>query len=147
MTLRKTETGFVVAVLFLLCTAGSALAQGPYTPVSEEEMTKLKLNHYFTPDKKGLQPDFEWTFTKGEFLIKKGKAAIPADLRKKLLAGDAEEIRGEWKLEEKDGRKLVLSDIKVGNKTQMKEVRLPIYKTAPTVVRIGEPQYVFAIER
>jgi hypothetical protein len=144
-TIRLAVSWFVIGgVVFA---GGAASAQGRYSPVSEENVMALQFNHYFTPDDKGHEPDFEWTFTMGEFAIKKGKGAIPADLQKKLFAEGAEEIRGKWKLDGKGGQHLVLSEIRAGDKVKMKEVRLPIYKTAPTVVRIGEPQYVFAIGR
>ncbi|MEY2613501.1 MAG: hypothetical protein RL069_2313 [Planctomycetota bacterium] len=122
-------------------------AQGQYSPVSEANIVDLTLNHYFTPDKKSHTPDFEWTFTKREFVLKKGKGAIPADLVEKLLpkGATADEIRGQWKLADKEGQRLVLTEIKAGDKGRNKEVSLSIYKTAPGVVRIGEPQYVFGI--
>jgi hypothetical protein len=140
--------GLVVGGLLFV---GSAplYGQGKYTPVTDEEVVALKLNHYFTPDKKAHDPDFEWSFTKTEFVLKKGKGAIPADLMEKLLPADAtaDEIRGKWKLESKEGQRLVLTEIKSGDKAGKKEASLVIYKTAPTVVRIGEVQYVFGIGR
>ncbi len=57
---------------------------------------------------------------------------------------DANEIRGKWKLE-KDGRQLVLTEIKAGSQAGKKKVTLDIYKTGGIVVRIGEPQYVFSV--
>jgi len=122
-------------------------AQGQYSSVSEANVADLTLNHYFTPDKKSHKPDFEWTFTKTEFVLKKGKGAIPADLVEKLLpnGATADEIRGQWKVAEKEGQRLVLTKIKAADKAGNKDVSLSIYKTAPTVVRIGDPQYVFGI--
>lgn len=122
-------------------------AQGQYSPVSEANVVDLTLNHYFTPDKKSHTPDFEWTFTKTEFVLKKGKGAIPTDLVEKLLpkGATADEIRGQWKVVDKEGQRLVLTEIKAGDKAGNQNVSLSIYKTAPTVVRIGEPQYVFGI--
>ena len=134
----------VVAILAL---AGAANGQGKFTPVTAEDVPTLKLNHYFTTDKKGGRTaDFEWSFTKGTFTIKKGKTGIPADLIGKLLPekATADEITGKWTVE---AGQLVLTDIKAGDAKGKESVKLPIYRTAPTVIRIGEPQYVFAIER
>lgn len=135
--------------LLLLCLAlgpvAPLAAQGTYGPVTADEVVKLKLNHYFTADKKGHDPDFEWTFTKTEFVVKKGTGPIPAELLGRLLPDGktADEVRGTWALDGK-GR-LALTDIKAGDTAGKKDVSLPIYKTAPTVVRIGETQYVFAL--
>jgi hypothetical protein len=139
--------GWLAGLILATCSA-PALAQGRYTPVTEAQVADLKLNHYFTADGKGHQPDFEWTFTKDEFVVKKGTGQVPADLIGKLLPDgkSSDEIRGKWKLGTKSGE-LVLSDIKSGEKPGHASVTLPIVKTAPTVVRIGEPQYVFALTR
>jgi hypothetical protein len=132
---------------FLLLGLGHMDAQGRYSPVTEADVVKLQFNHYFTPDNKGHDPDFEWTFTEKEFVLKKGKGAIPKDLLEKLLPKDvtADEIRGKWKLEAENG-KLVFSDIKAAEKEGNKDVKFRIYRTAPTVIRIGEPQYVFGVK-
>jgi hypothetical protein len=131
--------------LVALVPVGPLAAQGQYTPVTEDEVIKMKLNHYFTPDKKSHAPDFEWTFTKTEFVLKKGKGAIPADLLGRLLPDGkaADEVRGKWALDGK-GR-LTLTEIKAGDTAGKKDVSLPICKTAPTVIRIGETQYVFSL--
>src|SRR5262245_9411662 len=120
-------------------------AQGRYSAVTDADVVALKLNHYFSADNKSHTPDFEWSFTKTEFVVKKGKGPIPADLLQKLLPANttADEIRGTWKLGAKDGQRLVLTDIKADDKAGKKDASFPIYRTAPTVVRIGEPQYVF----
>ncbi len=143
----------LLALVLILIVFGSligtwrATAQGTYAPVTDADVGALKLNHYFSADRKSHEPDFEWSFTKSDFVIKKGAGKIPSDLLSKLL-GDwdaADEIRGKWKLTEGKGPKeLVFTEIKVGAQFGMKEARLPIYRTAPTVIRIGEPQYVFA---
>lgn len=130
-----------------LLMAGVANGQGQYAPVTAEDVPTLKLNHYFTTGQKGGRTaDFEWTFTKDGFTIKKGKAAIPADLLGKLLpeTATADEITGKWAV---DKGELVLTHIKAGETKGKESVKLRIYRTAPTVVRIGEPQYVFAVER
>jgi hypothetical protein len=135
-------------VLSLAVSLGIA-TQGQFPPVTEANVIALKLSHYFTPDRKHHQPDFEWTFTKTEFVIKKGKGQIPADLVQKLLpaGASADEIRGKWQLQGQEGQRLVLTDIKAGVQAGKKDVSLSIYKTGGTVVRIGEPQYVFSVGR
>jgi|GEM_PF-2267097 len=118
-----------------------------HAPVNETNIVDLTFNHYFTPDKKSHAADFEWTFTKKEFVLKKGTGAIPADLLEKMLpkGSTADEIRGKWRLANTEGQQLVLTEIKAGDTSGNEEVSLFIYKTAPTVVRIGELQYVFGI--
>jgi hypothetical protein len=137
--------GSVFAVLIL--GQAACFAQGEYTKVTEDDVVALRLNHYFTADKKAHWPDFEWTFSDGEFVIKDGDGKIPDYLTKKLLppGKTASEIRGKWKLEDKDGRHLVLSSIKADGKAQKQEASLIIYRTAPTVVRIGDVQHVFEV--
>jgi len=133
-----------VAILML---AGSASGQGDYAPVTAADVPKLKLNHYHTADQKGGRlADFEWTFTKTEFTVRKGKGPIPAHLTDMLLpagtTGDA--ITGKWKLT--PGSELELSEIKCGDKAGKPGVKLRAFKTAPTVVRISDPtQFVFGI--
>lgn len=68
-------------------------------------------------------------------------------LLSRSLAMAADEIRGLWKLEGGEGQRLVLTEIKAGDKIGKDNVSLRIYKTAPTVVRIGEPQFVFGVGR
>ncbi|MBI3860781.1 MAG: hypothetical protein HY290_02675 [Planctomycetia bacterium] len=143
-----------VFVVYASLIAGAATpqhinAQGTYTPVTEADVLAIKLIHYFSADRKHHTGDFEWSFTKTEFVVRKGKGAIPADLLDKLLVNKAgaDEIQGKWKLAEAaggKGKELVFTAIKAGAQNGRKEARLPIYRTAPTVIRIGEPQYVFA---
>jgi hypothetical protein len=141
-----------IAAGLLLAGGGRANAQGQYREVTAEDVLASQLNHYFSADKKSHQPDFTWSFTKDEFILKAGAGAIPADLVKRLLPAGvkADEIRGKWKLISQDGRHLVLTDILAtdssgGEVLGNKEAKLIIYRTAPTVVRIGDPQYVFGI--
>jgi hypothetical protein len=143
---------FVGAAL-LFVGANTTLAQGNYDEVTAEDVVQLELNHYFTPDNKGHQPDFEWSFTKDEFVIKGAAGAIPADLVPRLLpAGTkAAEIRGKWKLTRTSGVQLVLTEIvgtdRAGEEVLgQKETKFPIYRTAPTVIRVGQPQYVFGLK-
>jgi hypothetical protein len=130
----------------LLSVAGAAHGQGNFMVV-EADLPRLKLNHYFTPDKRTHNADFNWTFTKTEFSIKKGTEAIPKHLGDTVLpAGTtAKEITGKWEL--KDG-KLKLTEIMADGKATEMDASLPIFKTAPTVVRICDPnQVVFGIEK
>jgi len=142
----------LIAFGLLVGLVTNVFGQGNFSPVSESNVQALKLNHYFTADKKAHDADFEWTFGKTQFVIKKGKSPIPTDLIEQLLpkAATADEIRGTWKLASEGSQKLVLIDIQFGDKASEKpgnqEARLVIYKTAPRVVRIGELQYVFGIE-
>jgi hypothetical protein len=118
------------------------------SPVTATEVVTLKLDHYFTPDRQAHEPDFEWTFTETDFVLKRAQGSILADLLEHLLPPDitADEIRGKWKLA-KDGQQLLLTGLKAGAKGGKEAVPLLIYKTASAVVRIGEPQYVFSIGR
>ena len=153
MTRQTQQFGRLGVLAFaagVLVGSGRADAQGQYREVTAEDVLALKLNHYFTPDNKGHEPDFAWSFTKDEFVLKSAAGAIPADLVKRLLpaGAKADEIRGKWKLA--NSRQLVLTDILAtdssgGEVLGNKEAKLIIYRTAPTVVRIGDPQYVFGI--
>jgi hypothetical protein len=133
------------AGLWRLSAQGPALVAGPVTAA---EGVNLKLDHYFTPDRKAHEPDFEWTFTETDFVLKRAQGPIPADLLEQLLPSSttADEIRGKWELD-KSGQQLSLTGIKAGEKGGKENVTLFIYKTASTVVRIGEPQYVFSVGR
>jgi hypothetical protein len=142
---RVMGKGFILVGLMVLW-SGRLVAQGEYAPVVEADVISMKLNHYFGSDKKSLDSGFKWEFIKSEFVVRKDTGKIPADLWEKLLGAStsADEIRGRWKLDSKAGQ-LVLSDIRAGDQRGKKEVRLPIYRTAPTVIRVGDPQYVFAV--
>jgi hypothetical protein len=132
--------GLLVAILVTF--AERANAQGNFV-VTQDDIPKLKLNHYFTPDKKSHDADFEWTFTKTGFTIKKGKGPIPTHIANKLLPEGtvADQITGDWAL--KEGQ-LRLSKIRAGGKDGKKQVDLSIFKTAPSVVRLCDPdQLVF----
>jgi hypothetical protein len=138
----------VVAAGLLLAARGPLYAQGSYAPVDEEAVLAMRLNHYFTPEKKSREADFEWRFFKDGFVIKSGRGPIPADLRDKLIekGAAAEEISGKWRIE-RDPHQLTLTDIQVGKKQPRKsKVNFRIYRTAPSVIRVGEPQYVFGVD-
>jgi hypothetical protein len=120
---------WLLAALVLI-PVGDLLAQ-PYQAVTDEDMPRLKFNHYFTPEKKNHAGDFEWSFTKTDFVMKKGKGAIPEHLQKALLpeGTSADDIRGKWKIEEKNGRWLVLTDIKSGDKAGKESARVTVHPT------------------
>jgi hypothetical protein len=149
---RRNRLPLLAAAALLFTGIWHLAAQVRQAPVTETDVVAATLLHYFTRDRAHHPADFEWTFTETDFVLKKEVGTIPADLLGRLLpAGTtADEIRGKWKLaREKDqpGQRLVLSEIKVGDRALKKEVRLAIYRTAPTVIRIGEPQYVFALNQ
>jgi hypothetical protein len=131
----------------LLGIPAMSLARGDF-PVGEADIRAMTFIHYYNADNKHRDADFTWSFRKDAFTLKKGKADIPAALVAKLLpeGATADEIEGKWAL--KDGM-LVLSEIEAGKQKGRKDVRLSVYKTAPTVVRIGydPPQYVFRVDR
>ena len=116
-----------------------------YSPVVAADLERCVLNHYFTPTRNGVAADFEWKFSADGFTMAKGVVPVPKHLVD-LIVGEgksAAKIEGKWKLGA--SRELVLFDFSVdGSKQDLPEKTLPIYRTAPTVVRIGEPQHVFA---
>jgi hypothetical protein len=135
----------VVGVVLAVALAQAA-AQQPFT-VQEADLPAMKLSHYFTPDRVSHQPDFEWAFTKTGFTVKKRTGPIPKHLVEKLLPAGVtgDEITGKWAL--KNGA-LELTDIKAGKQDGRKGVSIVVFKTAPTVVRVSNPdQFVFGIER
>ena len=140
--------GLLLAALLALSPA-EASAQGQFNGVSDDEVQAMRLNHYFTADKQYRDADFEWDFDKDSFTLKAGAGDIPNELQEQLLPKGitAREIRGKWHLEDRNGKALVLTEIRVdgAKEPQKKTAALPIYKTAPTVVRVGRPQYVFGI--
>jgi len=82
-------------------------------------------------------------------VVRAGDCGIPVDLMKRLLPAGAKavEIRGKWKLA--SGQivftDVLASDVSGGEVLGNKEAIYHICRTAPTVVRIGEPQYVFGV--
>ncbi len=144
--LRFALLAFVALAVFAVGT-GSVWAQGDYGPVTAKAVRNLSFNHYFTPDKKSHTADFQWVFTETDFVIASGKGPIPAPLLEQLVGEkiEADEVSGQWKLN-RDGSEVVLSQISVGPVRYKKSVTFAIYKTAPTVVRIGDPQFVFSVE-
>lgn len=140
--------GVLELVVGCLLAAGSCEhASLVAVPVTEAEVANLKMDHYFTPDRKRHDADFEWTFTKTGFVLKKARGPIPADLLGELLSRNtpADEIRGVWRLH-KDGS-LILTGIKAGEERGKEDATLLLYKSASAIARmdIGESQYVFIV--
>ncbi|MBX7104703.1 MAG: hypothetical protein K1X57_11520 [Gemmataceae bacterium] len=131
----------------IACPASGQIRDGGKDPtVTADQVVRLRLDHYDAGDRKSHAADFEWTFSKEEFVIKKGKGAIPADLLKKLLHTEAaDEIRGKWALD-KGGQTLVFTQIKAGQTAGKKEVRMAIVHTGVGVFRLGDPEYVFGLK-
>jgi hypothetical protein len=136
----------LVAALFGAFAAAPCFAQRSFT-VGESDISSMELKYYYLSDKVSHDADFTWSFKKDTFTVKKGNVKIPSELSEKLLPERTtdNEITGKWAL--KNGE-LLLTEIKGGDKKGRKEVKLSIYKTAPTVVRIGydAPQYVFVVK-
>jgi len=119
---------------------------GNLPAVTPDQLIRLKLERYYTADGKEHVADFEWRFTPDEFVLKRGAAAIPVDLRKKLFFHDPvpDEIRGKWTLKN-GGGELVLTEIKAGLQSGVDKVTLSIQQTGIGVIRVGDPEYVFGL--
>lgn len=142
----RTQSRTLWQFLCLLIVSTLCAAQGNYAPVTNDDVVTMKLNHYFTKAKKHHERDFEWTFADTGFVIKPATGAIPEDLVEKLLPEGTEpkEITGKWSIDSKTGE-IVFTDIQAGDFAGREDVRCPLYRTAPTVIRLGDPQYVFAL--
>lgn len=138
----------LIIIVFALYPAIPQTQTGGYYPtVTARIVERLQLERYDTANKKGQQADFEWQFLKDEFVVKKGKGAIPADLISKLLSNmtTADEIRGKWAIGN-GGQNLILTEIKTGETAGNKKVTLTIEQTGIGVIRIGDPEYVFGLK-
>ena len=127
----------------LLASAVLALAQGNYSPVVTADLVEASFNHYYGPNLKAvIPPDFSWTFSKTNLVIKAAKGPIPADLLDHLAGGrkDVKTIEAGWKVE---AGELVITGIKLDGQPTRTLAKLPVGRTAPTVIRIGKHQYVF----
>ncbi|MFO0960510.1 MAG: hypothetical protein U0800_24260 [Isosphaeraceae bacterium] len=128
-----------------------AMAQSPaggrYPSVRADQVVRLRLEGYDTPDGRSHEADFEWTFSRDGFVVKKGKGAIPADLSKKLLSEGVTtgEIRGKWALEN-GGQDLVLTGIKAGDTAGKGKVTMVIEQTGAGIFRVGSPEYRFGLK-
>ncbi len=131
----------VATVILAGCTAGHA--QGNYAPVTTKDLVEAKFNHYYGANRKAVMPpDFSWNFTATNLVIKTAQGSIAPDLIERLAAGknEVKTIEAEWKVEHGE---LVISRIKVDGQPTRTLAKLPAFRTAPTLIRIGERQYVF----
>lgn len=128
----------LLAVLFV-AQAASAM---PYQAVTAEDMPKFKLNHYFNKENKSTLLDFDWTFDKDGTFKMEAKEALPVHLRELLLSKDskAKALTGKWAIANGE---ITFTEIKAGDEKGVEKAKMHVYRTAPTVIRIGEPQYVF----
>lgn len=142
-----TRSQFLGSLISLLGFSALCVAQGNYAPVTKNDVVTMKLNHYFSKDNRPHDGDFLWSFADTGFVLKPGKGAIPADLIEKLLpeGTEATEITGKWSLDAEKGE-IVFTEIQAGDFAGREDVRCSIYRTAPTVIRLGKPQYVFAVD-
>lgn len=130
----------------------NAQAANPYKEVSEQDVTKLQFVHYFDEQKQYQPAEFAWTFAEdGTFELRAGKRPIAVELRRRLTGDEAEvrQITGRWQLDVNrcGGKLLTFTDIKADDAAVSTEFAgYSIYRTAPTVIRLDTPQYVFAIQ-
>lgn len=134
----------ILTALALVVATGTVRAQGHYAPVADSDLIGASFNHYYDANMKAvIPPDFSWTFTATNLVIKLGKGPIPADLLQQLAAGakDVKTIVAGWKVE---AGQLVITGPTVDGEPRRTMVKLPVNRTAPTVIRIGQHQYVFS---
>lgn len=139
LSLRAFLTVFAVVVV-----TGTVRAQGHYAPVVDADLIGASFNHYYDANMKAvIPPDFSWTFTATNLVIKSGKGSIPTDLLQQLAAGakDVKTIVAGWKVE---AGQLIITGPTVDGESRHTMVKLPVSRTAPTVIRIGRHQYVFS---
>lgn len=135
--------GILILAMGLISAPVQARAQGHYEPVVAGDLVGAKFNHYYDANMKAvIPPDFSWNFTATNLTIRAGKGAIPADLLMQLAGGmkDVKLIEAGWKL---TAGELVVSGIRLDGKPTRTMAKLSVFRTAPTVIRIGVHQYVF----
>jgi hypothetical protein len=136
--------GAAACVLATSCVAGQP---GRLGAVSKSDIPSLKLNHYFTRDGKAHFDVFSWTFTETRFALRPGKGPIADELLNRLLVDKAtpKVIEGRWALKDsgRGGQVLELTEIQGDGKPGREQAEYAIYRTGGTVIRLGEPQYVF----
>ncbi len=131
-------------VLALVGFTTGAVAQGNYAPVTAADLPGAKFNHYYNEKGKAVfPPDFTWSFSTNSLHIKAGKGPIPPDLLNHLAGGrkGIKEVQAGWKIKD---HHLFISGILLDGEPVRTMVKLPVYRTGPTVIRIGEKQYVFS---
>jgi len=118
-----------------------------YAAITADDVQAMKFQHYYYTDKNKYQEgNFKISFEKDGFKIEKDKDPISDDLFTRLLPEGEKAVRieGKWKLDS-ERQAIVLTDILYnGKKKGRKEVSLHVFRTAPTVIRMTERQYVFA---
>jgi hypothetical protein len=145
MTILRKHPGALRLAGFagFLALVSLTLAQGNSAPVVAEDLVGAKFNHYYDAQMKAVSPpDFAWTFTRSNLVIQATTGAIPADLLG-LLAGDRKDVKtieAGWKVE---AGELVITGIRLDGQPTRTLAKLPVGRTAPTVIRIGKHQYVF----
>jgi hypothetical protein len=130
-----------------LAGAFSSACGGNYAPVVTTDLIGAKFNHYYDANMKAVAPpDFAWSFTATNLVIQSRSGPIPTDLLQELAAGKTEvkRIEATWKIETGE---LVITEIKLDGVLTTTLSRLPVARTAPTVIRIGRHQYVFVPHR
>lgn len=148
----------LAALLAFSAWQGGALAAGPapgfdYAAVTETDVPRMKFAHFFDEQKQFHDAAFAWTFdADGTFRIAAGKKAIAGELCRRLLgeAVEVQEITGRWRLVPGNNGGVLIRFLEVvadGKERQTEDATYRIYRTAPTVVRIGEPQYVFSLQK
>jgi hypothetical protein len=92
--------------------------------------------------------EFVWAFSQHGFAIKGNDGPIPQDVLDAVLGegSEARLIEGKWELA---GPALILSEIRADNVGGFAEVRLKMFLTGPSVVRVnlGGSQYVLGPAR
>lgn len=137
----------LIVIGFLFTVDAKAAEPGRYKPITKEEIPRLELAYYYTPDKDYRKPDFAWKFREGKFALAAEESQVPEELMQRLLGKNVTpgKVRGRWELIDDNGMKLVLFSIVADGHKIKRKVILPIYRTAPTVIRIGNPQLVFTV--
>jgi hypothetical protein len=112
--------------------------------VVNADIPALTLNHYFTREGKARFDVFSWTFTETRFTVRPGKGSVADELVERLLpAGAAAEvIEGRWALEDSPGGGQSLG-LTGDGRPGRERAEYAIYRTGGTVIRLGEPHYVF----
>jgi hypothetical protein len=120
---------------------------GRYAPLVNADIPALALNHYFTREGKARFDVFSWTFTETRFVIKPGRGPVADELVERLLPAGAAAtvIEGRWALQDspRGGQSLVLTGITGDGRPGRERAEYAIYRTGGSVIRLGEPQYVF----
>ena len=135
---------FLLTGLFSLAIGQVRAAEGEFPPVQPGALKGASFNFYYGPDNKAVfSPGFTWTFSTAKTTITAGKHPIAADILEHLAAGGKKvhRIEADWHIS--GNHYLILSRVKIDGHTNRATWSLPLGYTAPTLIRIGEHQYVF----